>query len=89
MSKSSTFRVVWTVRFCSNSTGMWYKNIVRNIWRDTSGNIPHNATEYDKTDELFRVKDKILQRHSIMNTFVPYLSGRLGGTIMQLSITGK
>ena len=26
LSKSSKFRVVWIVRFCSNFTGMWYKH---------------------------------------------------------------
>ena len=34
MSKSSKFHVVWTIRFCSNFTGIWYKYLVRNVWRD-------------------------------------------------------
>ena len=36
LSKSSKFRVVWTIRFCSNFTSMWCKHFLRNtsIWRD-------------------------------------------------------
>ena len=34
LSKSSKFRVVWTIRICSNFTIMWYKHFVRNVWRD-------------------------------------------------------
>ena len=34
LSKSSTFRVVWTIQLCSNFTGMWYKHFSRNVWRD-------------------------------------------------------
>ena len=32
--KSSKFRVAWTIRVCSNFTGIWYKLFLRNIWRD-------------------------------------------------------
>ena len=34
LSKSSTFREVWTIRFCSNFTSMLYKHFVRNVMRD-------------------------------------------------------
>ena len=34
VSKSSKSRVVWTTRFCSNFTCMWYKHSLRNVWRD-------------------------------------------------------
>ena len=34
LSKSSQLRVVWTIRFCSNSTSIWYKQFLRNVWRD-------------------------------------------------------
>ena len=34
-SKSSKFRVVRPIRFCSNFIGMWYKYFfLRNVWRD-------------------------------------------------------
>ena len=33
-SKTSKVRVVWTIRFCSNFTSMWYKHFSRNVWRD-------------------------------------------------------
>ena len=37
LSKSSKFCVVWTIRFCSNFTNMWYKHFLRNVtWRDFS-----------------------------------------------------
>ena len=29
LSKSSKFHVVWTIRFCSNYTGMWYKHFFK------------------------------------------------------------
>ena len=32
--KRSKFCVVWTTRFCSNFTSMWYKHVLRNVWRD-------------------------------------------------------
>ena len=34
LSKSLKFRVVWTIRFCSNFTSIWYKHFLRNVWRD-------------------------------------------------------
>ena len=38
LSKSSKFRVVWTIRFCSNLISMWYKHFLffflRNVWRN-------------------------------------------------------
>ena len=34
LSKSSKFPTVWTLRFCSNFTNMWYKHFLRNLWRD-------------------------------------------------------
>ena len=34
MPKSSKFRVVWTVRFRSNSTSLWFKYLSNNVWRD-------------------------------------------------------
>ena len=34
LSKSSKFRVVWTVQFCSNFTSMWSKYLSNNVWRD-------------------------------------------------------
>ena len=33
LSKTPVF-VVWTIRFCSNSTSIWYKHFLRNVWRD-------------------------------------------------------
>ena len=32
--KSSKFRLVWTIRFCSNFISIWYKIFLRNVWRD-------------------------------------------------------
>ena len=32
--KSSKFRVVWTIRYCSNFTSMCYKHSLRKVWRD-------------------------------------------------------
>ena len=34
LSKSSKFRMISTIRFCSNFTSMWYKHSLRNVWRD-------------------------------------------------------
>ena len=34
LSIRSKFRVVWTIRFCSNFTSMWYKQYLRNEWSD-------------------------------------------------------
>ena len=34
LSKSSQFCEVSTIRFCSNFTGMWYKHLLRNVWRN-------------------------------------------------------
>ena len=31
---TSTFCVVWTIRFCLNFTSTWYKHFLRNVWRD-------------------------------------------------------
>ena len=32
--KSSKFRIVWTIQFCSNFTSMWSKYLSNNVWRD-------------------------------------------------------
>ena len=42
LSKSSKSYVVWTIRFCSNFTSMWYKHFLRNVWRDFR--LPMSAT---------------------------------------------
>ena len=34
LSKSSKFRVVWTIQFYSNFTSMWSKYLSNNVWRD-------------------------------------------------------
>ena len=35
LSKSSIFRVVWTMQVCSNFTSMWFKYLLsNNVWRD-------------------------------------------------------
>ena len=34
LSSSSKFRAVGTIRICSNFTCIWYKQFVRNVWRD-------------------------------------------------------
>ena len=34
LSKSSKFCVVWPIWFCPNFTSMWYKHVLRNVWRD-------------------------------------------------------
>ena len=34
LSKSSRFRVVWTIKFCLNFTSVWYKYLLNNVWRD-------------------------------------------------------
>ena len=34
LSKSWKFRVIWTIRFCSNFTSMWSKYLPNNVWRD-------------------------------------------------------
>ena len=43
MSKSSKFRVVWTVRFCSNFTSIWYKHFLRNVRGETLAGLPMSA----------------------------------------------
>ena len=44
LSKSSKFRVVWTIRFSSNFFIIWYKHFVRNRWRDFRLPAPVLAT---------------------------------------------
>ena len=39
LSRSSKFRVVWTIQFCSNYTSMWY--LSNNVWRDVG--LPMSA----------------------------------------------
>ena len=34
LTKTSKFRVVWTIQFCSNCTSMWSKYLSNNVWRD-------------------------------------------------------
>ena len=42
-SKSSRFRVVWTIQFCLNFTSMWPKYLSNNVWRDIR--LPMSAIE--------------------------------------------
>ena len=32
--KAQIFFLVLAIRFCSNFTNMWYKYVLRNVWRD-------------------------------------------------------
>ena len=42
--KSSKFCEVWTIRFYSNFTSMWYKYFLNNVWRDLRLPMSASAT---------------------------------------------
>ena len=47
--KSSRFRVVLTIQFCSNFTSMWSKYVSNNVWRDFTLPMSPLATVAGKT----------------------------------------
>ena len=49
LSKSSKFCVVWTIRFCSNFTSMWYKHVFKNVRRDLRLSMSALATVAGKS----------------------------------------
>ena len=65
--KSSKFRVVWPIRFCSNLTIMWYKPFLRNVLRDFSLPIAILATVVRKNfDGKFTAKIDFMIGHFML-----------------------